>query len=598
MELKRKVSDIVSDFIEAHCAHHVFAVSGGASLHLIHSIANNPHLEYICCHHEQSCAMAADAYSRIADQVGVVVATSGPGATNLITGIGCSYYDSVPLLAITGQVSTFRMTNNLGVRQVGFQETPIIDICKPITKYAVQITDPNLVLYHLHKALYLSKLGRPGPVLIDIPDNIQREYVLLSDCPVFVPPSNTNLCSSFPKFIDCFDDIISAISKSVRPILLVGWGVHLSSSEKFVIDFATKFSIPIVTTWAASDLLPHDHPLFVGTFGTHGQRHANFAVQNCDLLLSLGSRLDTKATGTPVNSFARHAHKIVVDIDPHELSKFNHFDLVINTLICDDLRVFPNDINLSSINPQQSSSQEWLDKINHWRDTFNSFDSSHRELNIDFVNPYNFFSSLSDSLLPDTNICIDTGCSVAWAMQSLRLNSRQRIFHDFNNTAMGWALPASIASAFAHPSRSSICIVGDGSLMMSVQELAVIKRHKLPIKIFLMNNSGYSMIQQTQDQWLESNYYASSYEGGLDFPNYFSLAMSFDIEYLQFNNDKELTDALPDILSSNLPFICDILISSSARVVPQVKAGFPNEDLEPLLPRDVFNAEMIVPPTP
>lgn len=593
----KKLSDIVADFLVSKSIKHVFAISGGSSLHLIHSISNHPSIDYICNHHEQASAMSADAYSRLTGNVGVAIATSGPGATNLITGLCCSYYDSVPVLAITGQVSTTRMVGNSGVRQVGFQETPIISICHSITKYAVQISDPNEILYQLEKAFFMATSGRPGPVLIDIPDDLQRSYVDLSECYHYSPDVELE-DRIFPDLESSVDLIIDRLNSSERPIIIAGWGVHLASFETKLIDFAEKLRIPIALTWGASDLLPTSHPLCVGTFGTHGLRHANFAVQNADLIISFGSRLDTKATGSPINTFSRGSIKIVVDIDPFELSKFRSFGLIIDQLIFQDLR----DANVGSLLLKISSNNFpskacWLKQIQDWKILYEHIDDEHRILACkENVNPYLFFNKLSNAITKPTNIVFDTGCSLAWGMQSFIVNAHIRIFHDFNNTAMGWALPAAIASAIVDPHKDTICIVGDGSLMMSLHELAVIKRYKLPIKIFLFNNHGYSMIQQTQDQWLDSDYVASSYDGGLDFPDYKYIASSFSLKYFEANSNQPINDLIANILSDSAGILFNIIVSSKMRVIPQVKAGYPNEDLEPLLSREMFYEQMIIDP--
>ncbi len=594
MVSKVKLSDYVAEFLARKGITTVFTVSGGASLHLIHSIDITNDINYVCTHHEQGAAMAADGYSRRSRLFGVVVATSGPGATNLITGICCSYYDSVPLLVLTGQVSTFRMTGNTGVRQIGFQETPITSMVEPITKYCVQISDPQRIRYELEKALYISLTNRPGPVLIDIPDNLQREFIEPSSLAGYSYPTNQERRSIFPKVKDIYTQFKSLLINSKRPILIAGWGVHLSNTEKQFLDFAEKLDIPVALTWGASDLLPYNHELYVGTFGTHGMRHANFAVQNSDLILSLGSRLDTKSTGSPVTTFAREAKKIMIDIDPCELKKFSNFGLEFDALIQQDLRDFFKDIkeHLNDFDELQFSS--WKNKIKEWKKLFNI--QKDRASNQDFLDPYHTFDVLSKLLPQDCSLFIDTGCSIAWSMQTLKLTSSQRVFHDFNNTAMGWSLPASIGSYFLGKDKHTICIIGDGSLMMTVQELANLKQYNIPLKIILINNAGYSMIKQTQDQWLSSKYVASSTQGGLSFPNYKDLARAYNIEYLETDKANYLTEAFKKLFKSKKSFLLNLRISKEARVNPQVKFGRPNEDMEPLLPREFFRENMIIEP--
>ena len=590
-----KLSDYVAQYLVDIGVDTVFAVSGGASLHLIHSIGDNPLIQFVTPHHEQAAAMAADGYARTKNNIGVAIATSGPGATNLITGMCCSFYDSTPVLFITGQVSTFRMVGNTGVRQIGFQETPIVDICKSITKSAVTISDPNLILYELEKAVYIARSARPGPVLIDIPDNLQRAMIDGSKLVRYIPETSNDLGRVNWIEEGIVDKVLDLINHSERPILIAGWGLHLSDMEKSFIQFAEALNIPVVLTWGAADILPYDHPLYIGTFGTHGTRHANFAVQNADLIISLGSKLDTKSTGSPVDSFARSAKKVVVDIDVAELNKFENFGLSIELLINDSLQNFFHNFSKLNLIKAHKKYQGWFEKINFWRTVSSEAKASeHKSANV--TDPYQFMETLSLSIDPGARVFVDTGCSIAWTMQAGKFNSGTRVFHDFNNTAMGWALPASIGSYFANQTGSIYCVVGDGSFMMTMHELATLKHHKIPVKIFLMNNSGYAMIQQTQDQWLGSNYYASSYEGGLSFPDYQCLAKAFGLKYCAIDGMSNLAEELNNINSMTDAVLCNVLIPKNARVSPQVKFGCPNEDMEPLLPRELFNQCMVIPP--
>ena len=580
--MKIKLSEFVAQYLVDIGVDAVFAVSGGASLHLIHAIGDNPNIQYITPHHEQAAAMAADGYARTKkNTVGVAIATSGPGATNLITGMCCSYYDSVPVLFLTGQVSTFRMVGQTGVRQIGFQETPIVEICKPITKYAVTISSPQKILFELQKAIYFAKSGRPGPVLIDIPDDLQRTIVDTKDLVEFVPPLPRE--KGLEEKDQITSKILELISSAQKPIIVGGWGLHLSGEEKRFLEFAETLNIPIVLTWGGADLVNYKHALYAGTFGSHGMRSANFTIQNADLVISLGSRLDTKSTGTPVNTFSKGSKKIIVDIDDFELKKFEKFGLTVDLLVNEDLRNFFNYFNFDELKKYRRDYTSWNKSISSWKSKSTEFDDKFRGL-IPGLNPYSFVDKLTASIKNDARIFVDTGCSIAWMMQAGKFNGQSRVFHDFNNTAMGWALPAAIGSYFANPMGKIICVIGDGSLMMTLHELATLKHHKIPLQIFLMNNSGYSMIKQTQDQWLDSKYYASSHEGGLSFPNYAALAQAFDMRYQELNTEEMLNSCLKDMHAG--PTLYNVIISSSASVIPQVKFGHPNEDMEPLLPRD------------
>ena len=317
-----KLSDYVASFLAAQGIRCVFVITGGAVAHLIDSVAKNPNIDYICTQHEQAAAMAADACSRITGNIGAAIATSGPGATNLITGVCCAYYDSIPVIYITGQVATFRSSKGMGVRQLGFQEADIVNIFRPLTKYAVWIDDPRRIRYELEKATHIAKSGRPGPVLVDLPDDLQRVDIDPDELESFVPePENKDLHRLEEQVESC----IQLLENAKRPVVILGWGIRLGKAEKEAIEFVNKLGFPILPTWATMDMLPSNHPLVVGSFGFHGTRYGNFTVQNADLVLSIGSRLDTHLTGSPITTFAREAKKIVVDVDINELNKLSIF---------------------------------------------------------------------------------------------------------------------------------------------------------------------------------------------------------------------------------------------------------------------------------
>jgi len=586
-----KLSDFIAEYLAKQGVRHVFAISGGASLHLIHSIDDAPGIDFICPQHEQAGAMAADGYARVTRNLGAAVATSGPGATNLITGICCAYYDSVPVIYVTGQVSTFRSKGDTGVRQVGFQETDIVDVCKPITKYAVQISDPLKIKYELEKACYLARSGRPGPVLLDVPDNIQREEIDPSALESFIPPEETEGVEDLGAKID---RCVELIKSAKRPVIILGWGVRLAGADDEAVKLARTLGFPVAPTWAVADILPSDDPLYIGTFGTHGTRHANFAVQNADLILAIGTRLDTKATGSPANTFARGAKKVVVDIDANELNKFKKYGVSMDLCFHADAKKFLRAVNQKISAQSAADISDWLNNILNWKKRYPICPQKYyRE---EDVNPYVFVKILSEVLRENESIFTDTGCTLAWMMQAFDFKKGQRLYHDWNNTAMGWALPASIGAAFALEGKDIICVTGDGSLQMNIQELATVIRHRLPIKIIVVDNQGYSMIQQTQDQWLDSKYLASTVKGGLAFPDFAKVAQAYGFKTITISENKELAGGLNEMVNADGPVFCVVKIKSEHRVIPQVKFGRPNEDTEPLLDRDEFVENMIVSP--
>jgi len=584
-----KLSDVVADFLAKQGIRHVFAISGGASLHLIHSIAETNGIDYVCPLHEQANAYAADGYARVRGGLGCAIATSGPGATNLITGIASSFYDSVPVLFITGQVATFRSKGDTGVRQMGFQETEIVEICRTITKYAVLLKDPYRVRYELQKAIAIAQSGRPGPVLLDIPDDLQRMDIDPDKLVDYQPEAAVSVLGLSE---DVLEDCIKAVNCAERPVLVYGWGIHLANAEVEAQELALAMGVPVAMTWAALDLLPYAHPLAIGGFGTHGTRYANFAIQNADLIISIGSRLDTKATGSPPSSFAREAKLIMLDIDPTEIRKFEHSGRKVDLGINADALTFLRALVSKAQNQQFPDFTPWTDRIQEWK---SRYPVCSPEFKMEpTVNPYWLIKQLSSELLEGDIIFSDTGCSLAWMMQGFEFKKEQRFFHAFNNTPMGYGLPGAIGASFARPGKRVICITGDGSLQMAIQELATIAHHNLPVKILLFNNKGHGMVRQTQDQWLGGNYYATSPQAGLACPDFVAVARAYGFRADNLALNADIGQKLTTTLNFEGPAFLNIEINPEQRVIPQVKFGRPNEDADPLLDRNEFFENMIV----
>lgn len=573
----QKLSDYVADFLAAQGIRHAFVVSGGASIYILHSLHDRPGVQPICPHHEQAGAMAADGYARATGGMGCAVGTSGPGATNLITGIAGAWFDSIPVLYLTGQVTTFRLKGESGVRQFGFQETEIIPMVRPITKYCVQLRDPKQIRYELEKAVHIARSGRPGPVLVDIPDDLQRGLIEISDLPAFEPSSvKQPLAPTDPQIIRLLD----LLRASKRPVLIFGHGVRLSGKEAVPAAqaLAELCNAPVLTSWGAKDFFLASHPLNAGVFGTHGTRAGNFAVQNADLVLSIGARLSTRETGSPLSTWAREARAIIVDIDPAELRKFPAFERKLELAIEADalsaIRALTDAIASSKM--QLPDWTDWRKDVAEWMRRYPICPKDARDEST--VNPYVLMETISSVAPDDTCFFIDTGCAVAWSMQAFRIRGSQRTFHDFNNTAMGWALPAAIGGALALPQRSICCLVGDGSLMMNIQELATLKYHGLPIKVLLLDNGGYSMVRQTESQWLGGVNVGTSTASGLGFPDFVRLARAFGFETREIYKNVDVKQGLVNIFTQPGAVFVRIEIPSGKGVVPQVSFGYPIED--------------------
>jgi acetolactate synthase-1/2/3 large subunit len=586
------VSEYVAEFIANQKVKHAFVITGGASIHLLHALHHHPEVEPVCTHHEQGAAMAADGYARANGNLGVAVATSGPGATNLITGIAGAWFDSVPTLFISGQVTTFRLKGATGVRQFGFQETEVLPMVKPITKYCVQIRDAQNIRYELEKACSIARSGRPGPVLVDIPDDLQRTEI---------DPETLGGYTAFDAVADLtpsamqLQQLTQLLDRAERPVLILGWGIRLAGGCDQAISLAEKWGIPVLTSWAAKDMIDAAHSLCVGTFGTHGTRTGNFTVQNADLVISIGARLSTRETGSPLSSWARGAKKVIIDIDESELGKFSKFDCPLELPIHSDAK---NAINAFAQNIEAPSGRwhDWLATISGWAVKYPVLDFD-READHG-LNPYLLMSVLSGITPSNALIYSDTGCSIAWLMQGFRQKLGQRIYHDFNNTAMGWGLPAAIGGAFASPDKPVICVAGDGSFMMNLQELSTLVHHRLNLKVILIDNGGYSMVRQTEEQWLDGVNIGTSVESGLSFPDFRKVSDGFGLTYLCVESNDELPEKLSELLAADGPALLQVMVPHGQRVVPQVTYGYPLEDSEPHLPRAEFAANMIVTPMP
>lgn len=596
-----KLTDYLAQYLVEQGVKKVFLITGGACAHIVDSLGKNPNIEYVCMQHEQAAAMAADAYARVTKNIGVAVATSGPGATNLITGVCCSYFDSIPTLMITGQVNLWEIRGERNIRQLGFQETDIIKIVRPITKLAETIKDPNDIRYYLEKALYTAKSGRPGPVWLDIPMNVQHAEINPGKLKGFnpdelEPPKGTRATPA-----GSIVNTISQIRISKRPVIIAGAGIKLGQAEKEFLRFAEKLKMPIVSTWSGIDILPYDHSLYIGQFGVYGNRAANFAVQNADLILSLGSRLDTRQTGGSPKTFAREAVKIVVDIDEGELNKaWVVADIPINANVKDFLTELNLIIDTSIAFPDFS---DWHSTCSRWKEKYPAVLPEYKDQK-GSVNSYVFIEALSDKLPSNSIIIPDQGGNLTWTIQAFKIKKGHRLFSAFGNSPMGYAMPAAIGAAFADPAANIICIDGDGGFQMNIQDLQTIKHYNLPIKMFILNNNSYGIIKQFQEVYFEGRYEATVEKTGYSAPDFVKVARAYGISTETILNHSEIDDKLNCVLAAKEAVLCIVRLNESQKLIPKLVAikterGYiskPLEDMIPLLPRDEFRENMIVKP--
>ena len=588
-----KVSDLIADFLVSEGVTHVFGVTGGASIHLLHSLRAKAGIDPIFVHHEQSASMAADGFARVSENFGVAVATSGPGATNLVTGIAGAWFDSVPCLFLTGQVARYRLRGDLRTRQYGFQETDVIQMVSGITKFARQVLEPEEVLPTLRKAVEVMRSGRPGPVLVDIPDDIQRAFIEVVD--EQTPPKGIPRATQ----VNEAERILGLFLASQRPTLVVGAGMASSErGRKIARQLIQLLAVPTLTTWRAKDLDTTDIDNIVGTFGTHGTRAGNFVIQNSDFTLVLGSRLSTRETGTPISLWARESKVVVVDIDSGEIEKFAALGRSdIQGVVTDCVHLaeeLVSAIKIKRVGFPTESWQGWLDYVSRLKSRYEPVSVGESAPIQGCIDPYRFMQALSEEVPDHEHVFLDTGCTVAWTMQAFRSRSGVRLHHDCNNTAMGWALPAAIGGALSTRARRATCLVGDGSIMMNLQELATLTSARTDIVIFLLNNLGYGMVRQTEAQWLDSqNVGTNSGTGDLHFPEFSTLSKAFGLRYLRMDTEADIRGVIATAYRYRSCLV-EVAISPSARVVPQARFGFPIEDGEPSLDRAEFASNMLI----
>ena len=590
MTLKTKVSNYFALFLREQGIDKVFIVTGGASIHLLHSLEETAGIDPIPVHHEQAAGMAADGYARAKMSIGAAISTSGPGATNLLTSIAGAWFDSIPTLFITGQVATYRMKGDLEIRQLGFQETDIVQMARPITKSAVQITAVSEIEKVLHDSVELALSGRPGPVLIDIPDDIQRSVGEFS-----IPKRITKQLSRIPGNSRTFEleKIKELLKQSSRPIIIFGAGANTAITRQFSKEIANTLGIPILVTWRAKDLIAGDSEFLIGTFGSHGTRWGNFAIQNSDLVLAVGTRLSTRETGGDLNTWARQAKLVHIDIEKAESRKLSVLGKSPELSIHADLDDFlPQLVEYIGSNFLTSNWKVWMDWIRQRKMRY-AYTSSSKD---SAITGYDFYRSLQSALATNEQIYVDTGCTVAWAMQCLEISKSIRIHHDCNNTAMGWALPAAIGGSLASQDRPTTCISGDGSLMMNLQELSTVKSINKNLRVIVLNNLGYGMVRQTEDQWMQGKHIGTdSRSGDLLFPDFVKLARAFGLRARRVQNLAELSEALQTMYESQEINFLEVVIDPDSKVVPQTRFGYPLEDSEPALSREELLENMIIP---
>jgi acetolactate synthase-1/2/3 large subunit len=595
-----KVSDYVAEFLVQHGVCQVFAVTGGGAMHLNDSLGNHPGLNVVYNHHEQACAMAAEGYARMTNGPAVVSVTTGPGGINALNGVFGAWTDSIPMLIISGQVkreTCMATYPDLHVRQLGDQEADIIGMVKGITKYAVLVSEPDRIRYHLERALYLTTAGRPGPCWLDIPIDVQSALMPPEACGY--TPELDHCCSSEIEITRLCNEIARKIADAKRPVIMVGKGVRQAGMEEVLRRITCRLKVPVVTAWTGIDMIGSEDPLFCGRPGDIGDRAGNFTVQNSDLLLILGTRLSLRQVSYNWKSFARKSFKIQIDIDKAEMGKMTaRIDLPIHG----DLRQFLP--ALEKVVEQQSltvmNHATWLKWCRERVARYPVLQGRHQVIKGEELNPYHFMSELFERLLSRDNVVCANGTANVVGFQTAKIHSGQRMFCNSGDASMGFGLPAAIGVAVAYPKRRTICLEGDGSIMMNIQELQTVAFHGWPIKIFVLNNGGYVSIRQSQQNFF-GRLTGESGGTGVSFPEFEKIGQAFGLPTCRISG-KYFLKTLEMILADDDPILCNVVLDSTQGFEPKLAAKSmsdgrlvspPLEDMFPFLSREELNDNMM-----
>jgi acetolactate synthase-1/2/3 large subunit len=579
-----KLSDYVIDYLVSQGTHHVFGMSGGAAVHLFDSASRHQLMQPIFVAHEQSAAMAADGYYRVSGRVGASIVTSGPGATNLLTGVCCSFYDSIPTLILTGQVATHRLKGNREVRQVGFQETNTLSIFSSVTKYQTRIQAPEDILQAMEVAFTEAIADRPGPAHIDLPDDLQRADV--TQPPPY--PKGSATLNSIPRrpILEKVTALMDRLTLAKQPAIVLGGGFSTPRHVEQLREVLRQLDVPVLVTWAGLDLIPFDWKGRIGTFGVYGSRLGNFVVQNADLLICLGTRLSQNLTGGVLDKFAPCAHIAMVDIDPGELDKFDGYGIEVETRIQCSMQEFLATSASVIKSIRLPDIKTWQEKIDYWRLTLPTDIPDTPNDSAGYVDANHFVRELSDVLSEDELIFVDTGGNLTWTCNNLKVKKNQRVISAWNFTPMGYSLPASIGGATAAPGRPITCIIGDGGLQLCLGELATVVRYKLPIRIVLFNNHAHGIQKQTLETWLDGRYTGVDPASGLGLSDFQRVVEAMEIPVLKIERSSEMTINLRKAYSRSGPILLNVEINPDQKLYPVLRSGSTLENQMPFLEAD------------
>lgn len=597
--MKIKVSDYIAKYFIEKDITQVFSVVGGGAMHLNDSFGHNSKIKVVYNHHEQASAMAAECYARVAGKPAIVCVTSGPGAINALNGVAGAYQDSIPMIVVSGQVKStlLEKTSGLNLRTLGGQEFDIVSAVPKMTKYAETVLDATKIKYYLDKAYYTAVSGRLGPTWLDIPLDIQGGFVEEEELVGLDEKEIAQLMIKKKPSTEVIDDIVRRIVTSKRPVLYVGNGVRLSGAADDLLKLIEALQIPVVTCWDSIDLIDTDNEYYCGRAGTMGDRAGNFAVQNSDLLICIGNRLSIYQVGYNVNTWAREAFVVACDIDADELKKPTiRVDLPV---VC-DAKEFINEL-LSKAEPSKAT--DWLEQCKKWKVQYPVVEKRHFEQ--EEVNVYAFMDVLSKGLGDGTITVVTNGSASVVGSNSYYIGKGSRFLMNCAISSMGYGLPAAVGAAIASNNEQIVCIEGDGSIMMNLQELATVKANKIPIKIFVINNNGYHQIRQTQNNVFGNGLVGVGPESeDLCFPAFSKIADAFGIEYISIDKNSLLKEEIDKVLSSDKAVLCEVFVDINQKFEPKsatkkLEDGSlfspPLEDLAPFLSREELKSNMYIP---
>lgn len=608
--MKQKVSDYIADFIARWGIQDIFTVTGGGAMHLNDAFGHHEKLHCTYQHHEQACAMAAEAYARVENKMAAVCVTTGPGATNAITGVLGGWMDSIPMVIFSGQAryATTVPASGLPLRSMGVQECNIVPVVTPLTKYAHMVVHPEDIRYHLEKALYFAVTGRPGPVWLDIPLDVQGAVVETEKMPSYDPKENPEL---LPKSIseDVVEQILDKLQESSRPVLFPGNGVRLAGAIEEFRYLAEILGVPVITGMSSVDAIESDHPLFVGRSGGTGTRPGNFALQNSDVLLSIGNRQGFAQTGFQFKDWSRESYTILNDIDENELKKPS---LHVSLPVCGDAGELIKKLVTAARNRGASkeqplfSGEDWRRQCSLWKEKYPVVTKKHYETTEEgCTNIYAFYEELSKAMKENQNLMVSVGTSRVAGSQAFRVKKGQRFITNPNTASMGFCLPGAIGVCIASGKKPVVCVTGEGSLQMNLQELQTIWQNRLPVKLFVINNQGYHSIRQTQQNYFGEPLVGVGEESGdLSFPDLEKLIPAYGFPYRSIHTSEELQEKIEEVLNFDGAIVCDVFVTKYQKTEPKTSAkklpdgrmvSAPLEDMYPFLSREELEENMYIP---